>query len=194
VVKVAIGEGGAILDANPAELARARAHGGETARSKFVARFVRSIVQSWLGGDFAPSADGEPSNGFRCLVLTAVIKAPAERAGDYNGPRRRDRERRLPPPPGTVAAKGRRGLLSSVGHRPFTVVALIGQVEGRESGARGRGLNNLEVIPDRAVETAEEAVSWKKTWRDLPRGRTSPVWKKTGRDLPRGQISLGHSG
>jgi len=56
VVKVAIGEEGAILDANPAELARARAHGGETARSKFVARFVRSIVQSWLGGDFAPSA------------------------------------------------------------------------------------------------------------------------------------------
>jgi hypothetical protein len=86
------------------------------------------------------------------------------------------------------------GLLSSVGHRPFTVVALIGQVEGRESGARGRGLNNLEVIPDHAIETAEETVSWKKTWRDLPRGRTSPVWKKTGRDLPRGQISFGHSG
>ena len=73
VVKVAIDEGGAIVDANPAELARARAHGGETTRSKFVARFVRSIVQSWLGGDFAPSADGVPSNGARCLVLTAVL-------------------------------------------------------------------------------------------------------------------------
>ena len=74
------------LDATPAELAAAAAEHGlteETSHSEFVSSFVRSAVQSWLNGDFVPaSRDGELPNYFRYLVLTALVSATEEGAGD----------------------------------------------------------------------------------------------------------------
>jgi hypothetical protein len=139
------------------------------------ARFVRSTVQSWLNGAFAPAPTARsqtaPVASFSRLSLRQKLTEPVTTMGIVavtasDGYRRRQ------------ARLQRRGggLLSSVGHRPFTVGAPIGQVERREPGARGR--HQKFGGQEHAVETVEETVSWKMNWRDPPRGRTSPVWKR----------------
>ena len=76
------------LDATPAELAAAAVEHGITdqnAQLEFVSCFDRSAVQSWLNGESIPaSRDGELPGYFRYLVLTALVSATEEGAGDNN--------------------------------------------------------------------------------------------------------------